>query len=192
MSKCPNCAAAMTIAVVGDLQDKRLRCSYCTFEIDVPDSYSETEERRSDDGRSYIRKTITRSDGASALPESFLKSFGLNQIPEGTQRFTLTTKEEVSASAQVVQGGKLSAEAISAIEELLQSEAKPGHRIKVVRGNEEDEEAGDAVSLATKIYAWASLAVALVALLLFGQKGLFVVVCALGLSWAWRAWRRHE
>ena len=192
MSNCPNCAAAMTIAVVGDLKDKRLRCSYCTFEIDLPDSYSETEERRSEDGRSYIRKTITRSDGASQLPESFLKSFGLEQPPEGAHRFTLTTKEEVSTSAHVVQGGQLSAEALSAIEELLQSEAKPGHRIKVVRGNGEGDASDDPSSFATKVYAWASLAVAVVALVLFGQKGLFVAVCALGLGWAWRAWRRHE
>jgi hypothetical protein len=182
----------MTIVVVGDLQDKRLRCSYCAFEIDLPDSYSETEERRSEDGRSYIRKTITRSDGASQLSESFLRSFGLDQSPEGRHRFAVTTKEEVSTSAHVVQGGQLSAEALRAIEELLQSEAEPGHRIKVIRGSEDDGAAGDAMSFATKVYAWASLAVSIVALVLFGHKGLFVSVCTLGLGWAWRAWRRHE
>jgi hypothetical protein len=192
MSKCPNCAAAMTIAFVGDLKDKRLRCSYCTYEIDLPDSYSETEEQRSEDGRSYIRKTVTRSDGVSPLPESFLKSFGLDESPEGAQRFTLTTREEVSTSAHVVQGSHLSAEALSAIEELLQSEAKPGQRIRVVRGKEEGQTTDRAKSLATKVYAWASLAAAVVALALFGQKGLFVAVCALGLGWAWRAWRAHE
>ena len=183
----------MTITVVGPLQDKRLRCSYCTYELDIPDSYSETEERQSDDGRTYVRRTITRSDGEFKLPESFLKSFGLDESLAATPGTIIVTKERVSTPPQVVQqGGELSEEALAAVEKLLQSGAKPGDHVLVVRRKEDNEEGGDSTSFATKVYAWASLAVAIVASVLFGQKGFLVAIGALGLAWAWRAWRNSE
>lgn len=190
MSKCPNCAAAMTITVVGELQDKRLRCSYCTFEIDLPDSYSETEEHRSADGRSYFRKTITRSDGSSPLPESLLRALGADQIPRDAQSFTVTTKEEVRSSIE--HGPGLSEEQLREIEKLLRSGASPGKRFEVVRSTPHDDTAPDPAALATKVYAWASIAATVLAVILFGEKGLFVAVCGLILGWGWRAWRRHH
>jgi hypothetical protein len=182
----------MTIEFVGALHDKRLRCRYCAFERDVPDSYSQTEETRSADGRHYVRKTVTRSDGASPLPDSFLRGFGLDPGQHGAAGFTLRTTEEVRSSVRVTGADdKLTPEALAAVQKLLQSQGLAEARPDALAHDTSGPHAQQAAARATSIYLWASAAVALVALLAFGSKGLFVAVTGLGLAWGWRAWKDH-
>lgn len=177
MSNCPNCAAVMTITEVGELRDKRLRCSYCTLEIDIPDSYSETEEHRSQDGRSYFRRTVTRSDGVLRGPESLLGHLAPGQFPADIKGVTVTTQHEVRSFIEP--GHKLSAAQLREVEQLLQSGV--GH-------STQDEP----VRQASRILVWASVAVVFLAMILFGQKGLVAAAGGLGLVWGWRAWRGHS
>lgn len=62
MATCPQCSAAMEITTLGPMHDKVYRCGYCQFTLDIPDHYEETEERRSEDGRTLVRKTVIRRD----------------------------------------------------------------------------------------------------------------------------------
>lgn len=177
MSNCPNCAAVMTITEVGELRDKRLRCGYCTLEMDIPDSYSETEEHRSEDGRSYFRRTVTRSDGALPIPESLLRHLGTGQLPADIKGVTVTIEQEVRSFIEP--GHKLSEDQLREVEKLLQTGA--GHGTEGEHGRQ-----------ARRTSIWASVAVVLLAMILFGQKGLVAAAGGLGLVWGWRAWRGHD
>jgi hypothetical protein len=73
--RCPKCSAAMNVGYIGDMKDKRVICTFCGTEIDLPDSFKrETHKPTGEQGvissRIVDETTIeTRDDGRSEVEE---------------------------------------------------------------------------------------------------------------------------
>jgi hypothetical protein len=68
-TRCPQCGGAMAIRFLGAMRDKRAICPFCSTQVDLPDSYSRVERKRTHERRLNGTRTVeetvveTRQDG---------------------------------------------------------------------------------------------------------------------------------
>lgn len=189
----------MSIAVIGELRDKRLQCGHCKCEIDIPDSYSATEEHRSEDGRFIYRKTVTRTDGGApcaAPPTRFSDAAeggppvnGLEQLhasieeksalPDEVRRILeeLPEKRRLIESVQALMTARGLTQGSKQVTTTTRFELRPAPRDIPKKSS----------SLGPKApVVMGGLAAALLVLMMFEKIGLFVVLGVLVLLWWWR------
>jgi hypothetical protein len=197
----------MSIAVIGELRDKRLQCGHCKCEIDIPDSYSATEEHRSEDGRFTYRKTVTRTDGtapcaapptrfsdaspwrAADAAEGGVPANGLEQLHASIEENSALPDEVRRIMEELSEKGLIaSVQASMTTRGLTQGNKQVATTTRFELRPAPRDTRGKSSSLASKApFALGGLAAALLILMVFERIGLFVVLGVLVLLW----WRRE-
>jgi hypothetical protein len=78
---CPQCGGGMSIYFVGELHDKRAKCSYCGTDVDIPDTYLKTVvEKRTGFGQLLPETEVTVYERRTDNDGTMVNSEEINKL----------------------------------------------------------------------------------------------------------------